>query len=126
MRDTGPAGPGLRLLILRHNPLWQLTFHRSEISRQGHPWVLFLPSPQCAAFKTIKLSILCRQCDALSVSKTADVPEQNYDKTALKRQRQPALCAVLFDVTGKMCSEIIFSKKIYYSLCQLVVCLIDC
>lgn len=52
MQDTEPVGPGLRSLILRHNPLWQLTFHRSEISRQGHPWVLFSPCPRCAAFKT--------------------------------------------------------------------------
>lgn len=34
------AGARLRSLILKRNPLWQLTFHRSEISRQGHPWVL--------------------------------------------------------------------------------------
>ena len=53
MKDTEPAGPGLRSLILRHNPLWQLTFHRSEISRQGHPWVLFSLPPQRAAFKSL-------------------------------------------------------------------------
>lgn len=83
MQALEPAGQGLRSPILGHNPLWQLTFHRSEISWQGHPKVLCSPSPQCVVFKTSQTEFYV-QCDALPVSKKADVPKHNYDKPALK------------------------------------------
>lgn len=44
--DLQPPSPGLRSLISTRNPARQLTFHRFEISKQGHPRC----RSRCAAF----------------------------------------------------------------------------
>lgn len=131
MQVTEPAGPGLRSLILRHNPLCQLTFHRFEISRQGHPWVLFLPSPQCAAFKTIKLSFMYRVSVMHCQGQRLLVPPNKTMIRSFEPFKQSEdwfmCCDILLFIYGEtVCSEITFTTRNYLSLCQLLVCLTVC
>lgn len=98
---TGPdlqlPSPGLRSLISTRNPARQLTFHRFEISKQGHPRCVSTASPPYK--RTLMHSTLAAVHRSVREHLSRD-PERIFSQGGLQKDHRSTLrCSLAYPMS---------------------------